>query len=200
MKKMQKWGLPVPEDVLAAKGRPRSYWGARGIYTWNDRNPIDLMYDRQTFDPDHTIYPILLDWSVEKGLPWLQKELKSMSNHDRSPLFRYEKGMYGIVGQTRGRYVYIGAWRHDTATGRYELTEPDPSAKWTGDFPIPKPGCRVMVTANQFGSSTVIDYSVQDGYLGIRVRPDRLPEWFVKQNPFSVTGTFYGPEMKASVL
>lgn len=193
MKKTQKWGLPIPNEVLESKGQPRAYWGARAIYAPKRKNLIELIYDQQTLEPEETLYPILLDWANEKGIPWLKEQLK-IAKFEKN--FRYDAGMFGLIGQHHRGHINIGVWRHDTSDSQYELATPDPNAKWTGSFPIPSPGERVNVIMNQFGTATVIDYSVKSGYLGLRVKPDRLPDWFLKQNPFTSTGTFYGVELR----
>lgn len=195
MTQVQKWGIPIPKEILQEKGEPRSYWGATGIFQWNKKNPIQLLHNRQWFEPEHAEYPILMDWVHERGLERIREFLRGMTDPDDTPVFRHLQGMYGIVAQPKGGYIYIGAWRHDTDKGQYELEQP-PAATWSGDFPIPESGERVEIVMNKIGPGFVVDYAQVDGYLGVRILPDALPPWFRKQNPHTVTVMAFGKELK----
>lgn len=55
--------------------------------------------------------------------------------------------------------------------------------KWSHmTFDVPAVGDTVRVRINRIGPSRVIGYFVDDGFLGLLVRPLAPPEWFVKQN------------------
>lgn len=56
-------------------------------------------------------------------------------------------------------------------------------AKWSGDFAIPRIGEHVIVRINGFAAGEVLGYFVEDGWLGLYIRPDHRPEWHLKQNP-----------------
>lgn len=63
---------------------------------------------------------------------------------------------------------------------------PLPTApKWvaSADFPTPPPiGARVRVRINGLGVGTVFGYFVEGGWIGVRVLPDVLPEWYADQH------------------
>jgi hypothetical protein len=43
---------------------------------------------------------------------------------------------------------------------------------------------------------TVVDYFVQDGWLGVKVKVDKQPEWSRKQSGAMNEFTFFGAEIK----
>jgi hypothetical protein len=77
------------------------------------------------------------------------------------------------------------------------LDHPDtPRGKWSGEKIPPKIGDRVNVIMNQFGMGTVVDYIVRDGWLGVKVKVDKQPEWSRKQSGSMNEFTFFGAEIK----
>lgn len=81
-------------------------------------------------------------------------------------------------------------WKHLDHVGS-ESTE----TKWSGPPAPPIVGARVFVHMNGFGHSTVVGYYVTHGYLGLIVRPDILPEWFVKNAPDRRVIMVFGNEL-----
>lgn len=71
-----------------------------------------------------------------------------------------------------------------------------PKGKWSGEKEPPKIGDRVFVHMNQFGNGTVVDYIVRDGWLGVKVKVDKQPEWSRKQSGKMNEFTFFGAEIK----
>jgi hypothetical protein len=53
---------------------------------------------------------------------------------------------------------------------------------WSGDKMPPAIGDRVVATVNRIGAGVVESYFREHGYLGVAVRVENPPDWFVKQN------------------
>lgn len=54
--------------------------------------------------------------------------------------------------------------------------------KWSSKLPLPAVGDRVYMAINQIGYGEVKAYADCHGWLGILVKPEDPPEWWVKQN------------------
>lgn len=191
------FGHPVPQEILDARGKPRSYYGARAIFDPTAKNPIDIPFDRQECEPECSKSPLLYQWFYSEGLAWLREESKKLTT-DSEEVLRHDKGkLFGLVASPKRSYgyLYIGAWRYDTDTLKYELDAPPEGAKWSGDKPIPAIGTMVAITMNKLGSGTVLDYFVEGGYLGVRVHLERQPEWHKKQNPNRTWAMVFGKEI-----
>ena len=67
---------------------------------------------------------------------------------------------------------------------------------WAGKVPPPPIGEKVRVSMNSLGNGDVVGYFSLEGYLGLRVKLDNPPEWYVKQNKGNVVGQIFGPEFK----
>ena len=65
-----------------------------------------------------------------------------------------------------------------------------PKGKWGGNDAPPAKGTRVHVSG--FGEGTVLDYFVQDGWLGIIVLADNPPEWSIKLHGRLRVFSFFG--------
>lgn len=52
---------------------------------------------------------------------------------------------------------------------------------WSGKMSLPQLGDRVRLTINSIGWGKVEGYCVSHGYLGLLVRPENPPAWYVKQ-------------------
>lgn len=57
----------------------------------------------------------------------------------------------------------------------------DAGILWSGTFPVPAIGDRTTISMNQIGPGVVVGYLVEYGWLGLMVKPDNPPEWFVRQ-------------------
>ena len=82
------------------------------------------------------------------------------------------------------------------ACGEEHLLDSSPKGKWSGGKEPPKIGDRVTVIMNQFGSGTVVGYFVRQGWLGVKVKVDKQPEWSKKQSGSMNEFTFFGAEIK----
>lgn len=60
-------------------------------------------------------------------------------------------------------------------------TQPGEVLRWSGLGAPPAIGARVTVRMNGFGPGVVVAYFHAYGYLGVEVKCDRLPTWYVKQ-------------------
>lgn len=88
----------------------------------------------------------------------------------------------------------VAAWQ-SAAT----LAELPAALRWSGTQPIPGIGARVHAYMNGFGAGVVRAYFHADGWLGVVVAVDVLPEWFTKQNPGITEGHFFGRELEPYV-
>lgn len=87
------------------------------------------------------------------------------------------------------------AYVHYPAKDRPEGPEPT-LIKWSGDDVfVPALGATVRVRINQIGHATVTGYFVEDGYLGLLVRPIKPPPWYVKQNGRDAECHVFGAEI-----
>lgn len=68
--------------------------------------------------------------------------------------------------------------------------------KWDGADAPPELGARVMVTMNNMGPATVMGYFVKHGWLGIVVRLQKPPAWWLSQNPRRPLCHVFGPEFR----
>jgi hypothetical protein len=59
---------------------------------------------------------------------------------------------------------------------------PEDKVWWSGKQPPPARGDRVIVNFNGFGPGEVMGYFTEHGYLGIYVKVDKHPDWWLKQN------------------
>lgn len=191
------FGLQVPKEILDAKGAPRSWWGARAIFKPMSQTPIDIPFDRQQFEPPLEKCSILLTWLNEVGMPWLKSEaVKLNTDEDRLISLQTVKGTIQANPMRSYGYLHIGAWRYDTEKVQYELEEIPKDAKWSGKGRIPAIGEQIGITFNQFGTGVVLDYMVENGWLGLRVHLDRPPEWYRNQNPHRSWAVVFGAEIR----
>jgi hypothetical protein len=84
----------------------------------------------------------------------------------------------------------------NTEVCKYELTElpegvilkteenwrDNTVVKWSGEYPIPQIGDRVITTVNGMGSGVVESYFVEHGYVGVLMVLDKPPAWHVNQH------------------
>ena len=66
---------------------------------------------------------------------------------------------------------------------------------WSGEVPPPTIGARVRVKINGFGSGTVRGYFTEGCWLGVLVKFDAPPTWWVEQNPNQPPGHVFGIEI-----
>ena len=67
---------------------------------------------------------------------------------------------------------------------------------WANTLAPPPVGEKVRVSMNGLGTGDVVGYFSLEGYLGLRVKLDSPPEWYVKQNGSNKVGHIFGPEFK----
>lgn len=68
--------------------------------------------------------------------------------------------------------------------------------KWSGADKPPAIGEVVEVRINRCGLAEVVGYFVHEGWLGVRVKLQNPPDWYVKQNGGNVLGHVYGAEIR----
>lgn len=55
---------------------------------------------------------------------------------------------------------------------------------WSGEEPLPAIGERVEINFNGFGAGTVEAYFTEHGYLGVYVKLEKPPAWWVQQTEY----------------
>jgi hypothetical protein len=83
------------------------------------------------------------------------------------------KNEYGLAAIPAGHLLYPLTEEERTNTVRL---------KWSGPLTPPAVGAPVTVTMNGIGTGTVLGYFIEENWLGLHVRPDNPPDWFVRQN------------------
>jgi hypothetical protein len=97
------FGRRAPETAVRA-------WGARAIY---QSQRIELVWDRQSWQPDQKPPQEFEDWINEIGLPWLRQECKDLYlRGDSSDVLTKNDGPYTIEAspQRSFGYLYIVAY------------------------------------------------------------------------------------------
>jgi hypothetical protein len=188
------FGLPVPQDVIDAKGNPVRYWGCRAI---DERGTLDIVHDRVTYNGpewDKSLTPqawreLPFVWWLNKvALPELRLCLPNMAREQVLPVC--DEGLFCLIARRAGGYVYVGAWEHHTATSKYDLPQ-RPDGEWSGTFD-PNVGDRVEITFNGLGlgpwSATSVntvtvasESSWTSNRSGIRSRATRPTPWSLAQ-------------------
>src|SRR5215831_2061405 len=95
------FGRHAPETAIRA-------WGARAIYHQGARNPIELLWDRQSYKPDEPSDHEFESWINTVALPWLRAELNGQwvpSNSEQ--VFTFESGKYVIEASPQRSFGYI---------------------------------------------------------------------------------------------
>lgn len=72
------------------------------------------------------------------------------------------------------------------------------SGKWPGKLPPPPIGSMVVINFNELGRGKVEGYFVEGGWLGIRVKLAREPQWRKKQKVSGKPALVFAPELKLS--
>lgn len=71
------------------------------------------------------------------------------------------------------------------------------TTKWSGAKPAPAIGDRVVVRMNRLGAGVVVGYFIEHGWLGVYVKLDKAPAWYLKQNGRAPAMVF-GAELKGN--
>lgn len=79
-------------------------------------------------------------------------------------------------GWTRARWG-----KQSSTSGDRELLNEADDYKWSGENPPPPIGAKVHCYMNGFGPAVVTGYFVEYGWLGVLVKFDKPPQWWVKQ-------------------
>lgn len=70
-------------------------------------------------------------------------------------------------------------------------------AKWMSDRAIPAIGERVEANMNGLGWGECVGYWAEEGYLGVMVKFDDPPAWYLKNcDGKNDPGVLFGPEVK----
>jgi len=68
--------------------------------------------------------------------------------------------------------------------------------KWSGKRDVPATGSEVLVIMNSLGSATVLKHQVVEGWLGLIVRFQQPPEWYLRLNrAVNKPGLVFGAEI-----
>jgi len=71
-------------------------------------------------------------------------------------------------------------WSDGTVGERKLLNETDPY-KWSGTKPPPAIGETVKIYCNKFGKGVVVSYFAEYGWLGLLVKVNKPPKWWIEQ-------------------
>jgi len=66
---------------------------------------------------------------------------------------------------------------------------------WSDVLPPPSIGAKVRAPG-ELGEGEVVGYFSEHGYLGVLIRFDKPPAWYVKQNGATTPGHIYGAELR----
>lgn len=193
------FGLAIPDEIIAKRGQPARYWGARAIFHPGTKYPIDLLPDRQTYRSEADLDPTpLMDWVNNYGLPELKKN-RGFKHFDRGDhgFVEIREKQFTLMASPHAShgYLYIGAWQYWPEDCKYNQKQIDPSAKWSGKAPIPAVGDDVIALINGRWEGKVTGYFVEHGYQGIEVACTKLPEWRVKRDPKDKNALFFGVDI-----
>lgn len=93
-------------------------------------------------------------------------------------------------------YSEVPAYEQAVYKDGMPVAPPEGGLIWAGKVAPPAIGEKINVNMNSLGNGDVVGYFSQEGYLGLRVKLDSPPEWYVKQNKGNVVGHIFGPEFK----
>jgi hypothetical protein len=92
----------------------------------------------------------------------------------------------------------LPAWTQAVWEGDTVVNANDP-CKWSGKNPPPAIGERIKVSMNRLGWGRVAKYFVEHGWLGVLVKFEDPPKWYVTQNKErggrDALGHIYGMEI-----
>lgn len=71
----------------------------------------------------------------------------------------------------------------------YKATGIDHDMKWSGKMSLPSIGDRIYMRINSIGYGSVVGYCESHGFVGLLVKPENPPEWYVKQTKARVAET-----------
>lgn len=188
---------------------PKAYWGARAI---KEQGGFSLLPDRQGASGEEGDKLDLLKW-VNKKLPDVRKWAKGQTSSSRE-VHVVTEAPYVLKASCNASfgYVYVGAWVDEglrlksqyegkvVGENRYGLKSV-PEGKWSGQYPIPAIGERVMVTINGLGEGIVCAYFCEKGaetlYVGVEVSLEKQPDWHKKQCGIGKNALVFGVETRA---
>jgi hypothetical protein len=193
------FGLKVPQKTIEANGSPIRYWGCRAI---ENNGVLDIVHDRISYKgPEFDTTLSQEEWSCLPFIWWINHVAMPRLNSTLSDI-PYEKEVvieqkedesFTMIVRRSGGYVYVGAYEYHVNGFKYDLQE-RPEGEWSGTFD-PEIGNRVEINFNGFGTGMIVSYFCECGYLGVRVKLDKQPDWHVKQGqpPYALV---FGAEIK----
>lgn len=165
------------DSIIARYGPPRNNWGVVAVHNRFADDPLEMLPETVVDEPKE-IPTMLSGWLEETGLPWLRKQVKRQGVPNGKLFTKHTPEGYIIEARYDSGYIEIGAWRYDPPGSYYELAEIDETARWMGEGAIPKKGEDVFLPRRSLGVGWVIDYFVDNGQLGCRIRLTNPPGWF----------------------
>jgi hypothetical protein len=162
-------------------------WGARAIFS---NGSVDLLWDRQTCrDVDDAFVA-----RVNSALPVAREKARELRFSslagDVSEVVTLAE-MEGIVikGSTNASFGYLYLIAYDQVPC---LSEAPEGLTWSGETEPPAVGETVKC---HLGKGLVTGYFVEAGFLGVKVRLDNPPKWFVRQNGRLCPACLFGAEI-----
>ena len=83
----------------------------------------------------------------------------------------------------------------DNVNGERELINEADPYKWSGNNAPPAIGTHVKIYMNKLGTGTVVGYFAEYGWLGVKVKLDKPPAWWRKQNPGNPDALLFGLDL-----
>lgn len=90
---------------------------------------------------------------------------------------------YGWAGYTlglTGPVTILSAPTEDAPKAPFKIEVDEVHGKWSGSF-VPQVGERIKITMNGFGPGTVVAFFTTGEWIGVEVRTDKYPAWYVEQ-------------------
>jgi len=162
-------------------------WGARAIFS---NGNIDLLYDRQTSRDAGDAFLARVNAALP-GAREKAKELRfsSLAGDVSEVVTLSEAEGLVIKASTNASFGYLYLIAFDQVPCLSEVPE---GLNWSGRTDPPTIGETVKC---HLGRGLVQGYFAEAGYLGVKVRLDNPPAWFVKQNGRLCPACLFGTEV-----
>jgi hypothetical protein len=195
-----KFGL-LPFGVLP-ENLVHRYYGYRGI---DHGASIDVPPDRTTYEGQPNDLELPTDefkslpfvwWFDTVALPKLNEMVSGLPNDEITTIA--ETPRYKAYARRVGGYVHVGAWEVRDEH-QYDEYEKPTEGKWSGKAELPDLGTKIKINFNGLGEGVVHSYFVEHGFIGVRVKLDKQPDWHKNQEqpPYALV---FGAEIEVLAM
>ena len=89
-------------------------------------------------------------------------------------------------------------WTRAVWSSEGNLVNLDDPFKWSGSIENDPPAIGSLVKAyvNSLGTGTILSYFVEEGWLGMLVKLDNPPDWYIKQNGANKPCHLFGRDLE----